>query len=331
MANALRLDFDAGPLAEIVSALKTDFVVLGLGLQEKLPPQLDCLPQNTQHLVREFGARARLLGVRGADTERWLHAVGVNNAVALGCPSLFVYPQNIVSLRPPELHNGVTCLTSGYIHKPGKRANISFRLFEGNRAHYVMQTELYAMRAELEVYADVYNDATGLVNKSHLDPLFLRMHDCTPPFLSYRWFMDPSAWRCFASTADFYLGERFHGGVAAIQAGVPAAFIVADTRMSELVNFFQLPRIDYDDCEKTDLMTIVDDRLNADSIAMFVDSYRTRFAKLRQTLSEAGLNLAVGFADESFVGTQEHSRLPILHGGFEAVRRRIRGAIGPRF
>ncbi|WP_392342680.1 polysaccharide pyruvyl transferase family protein (plasmid) [Phaeobacter sp. BS23] len=39
---------------------------------------------------------------------------------------------------------------------------------------------------------------------------------------------------------DVYIGDRFHGGVAALQAGQPTIFLKHDNRVAELTEHFGL-------------------------------------------------------------------------------------------
>lgn len=67
MANAIRKDFDLGNLADAVSALETDFMVFGIGMQDSLPPTLSTLPEGSQRLLRMFDQKALIFGVRGKE------------------------------------------------------------------------------------------------------------------------------------------------------------------------------------------------------------------------------------------------------------------------
>lgn len=77
MANAIRPDYDPGAFTEIVEALRTDFVVLGLGKQQIMPVRAEALRPGMRRLLRIFEERAQLLGVRGFETEQWLRGIGI--------------------------------------------------------------------------------------------------------------------------------------------------------------------------------------------------------------------------------------------------------------
>lgn len=65
---------------------------------------------------------------------------------------------------------------------------------------------------------------------------FLRAH--------FKKFYDPDAWVAWIKDHyDFAFGTRFHGNMAALQAGVPALWLVHDMRTRELCEHLQLPNM----------------------------------------------------------------------------------------
>jgi hypothetical protein len=297
MANYIKPGKDPGVITKIIDMLEVDFIVLGLGMQEAMPYDLDLLHPNLARLLFLCNEKAKVFSVRGEKTEHWLKKVGLDKAIALGCPSLFVYPQNIMNLTPPDPEKVRTALTGGYISDRAPRSYAIVSLFEDFKAHYVMQQEMFVLKEFFEHVDSLYNDATGEVEKELLNIVLENIHGKKMPFESYRWFQDPHAWRVFASQADFYLGDRFHGGVAALQAGVPSLIIAEDLRVHELTDFFKIPNITFKEIHKTSVKELVAKYLSAEKIQQLRQTYYERFLSFKEVMCKNGIQLAVSIED----------------------------------
>lgn len=294
-ANALRPNLNPGCTAKVLEGLTKPFLLLGLGLQNPLPTSTSALHPNLIELLDVCNRKACLFGVRGFDTEGWLKSVGYGRAQALGCPSMFVYPQNILGIRAVDPARVRTGVTGGYLSARIPRATILINLFKGIeiQSHYVMQEEMANWRAEgiIQSAANIFNDATGEVNEAIVDQILGRIHDEKMPFKSYRWFQEPSAWRAFVSCCDFYLGDRLHGGVAALQAGTPAVLMANDRRVFELGEFFGMPMVSVADAEWMTVQEILADQLSRTKLESFKETYAARFRNFRTALRDCGLSV----------------------------------------
>jgi hypothetical protein len=56
-----------------------------------------------------------------------------------------------------------------------------------------------------------------------------------------RYFTNYQNWKTFLGGMDFVFGARMHGLTPAVQSGIPAHFIVHDSRVREMCEFFKLP------------------------------------------------------------------------------------------
>lgn len=292
-ANAIRPGVDHDVMADILDALKTEFIVLGLGMQKIIPADLDQLHPNLKRFLQVIDKKASLIGVRGHSTENWLKSVGLTKAKALGCPSLYVYPENILKLRSIDATSAKRFLTGGYIQGKESRSSNLIKMFRGHDAHYIMQDELNALKRHIHPDANIYNDANGEVNKSTLNELLEAIHSTTMPFSSYRWFQDPNAWRAFNSGFDLFLGDRFHGGVAALQAGVPAIMIKNDLRVDELTSFFGIPSITGADVKHTEIRDMICELVSTAQLEQFKGVYRQRLADLSSSFKEIDTELTI--------------------------------------
>jgi len=293
MANAIRTGFNPGVFTKIIESLEMDFIFLGLGMQESLSPSLDHLHPNLIQFLNLSNKKAKIFAVRGFKTEQWLKNLGFQNAIALGCPSLFVYPQNILNLSTPDPNEVQSAVTGGYINAKGNRAQAIISLFENFTAHYVMQSEMFALRKYFADSKHLYNDATGEINKELLNIVLEKIHNKRMPFTSYRWFQDPSAWRVFVSQMDFYLGDRFHGGVAALQAGVPAIIIAEDQRVIEMTDFFQIPSVSINEVQTSNVKDLVKKYLSREKIQQLRVTYLEKFANFREVMRKNDVQLTV--------------------------------------
>ncbi len=245
-ANLIRPNFNPGCVAKTLDALTIEFVVLGMGMQNPLPPSVNSLHPNLIELLDVCNKKSAVFGVRGLETKAWLEAVGFGNATALGCPSLYVYPQNILDMLPPDPLQVQTALTGGYISARIPRSISLIDIFKNFETHYVMQDEMDELKEKIilnNLNENLYNDASGELNKIAVESILKEIHYRDLPFKSYRWFQDPNAWRMFAAQQDIYIGDRLHGGVVALQAGIPSIFISEDQRVDEVADFFSIPKV----------------------------------------------------------------------------------------
>lgn len=302
-ANAVRPNVNPGCTAEVLDRLRCEFVVLGMGMQNPLPPSTEGLHPNLLALLGVCNRKASVFGVRGDATEAWLKSVGFDRAKALGCPSFFVYPKNILSLVAPDPAKVKSAVTAGYIYGKVPRSSALVRLFDGFDAHYVMQEEVPILMQQGLLGDDpyLYNDATGELHKETIENVLEHVHRRKMPFSSYRWFQSPDAWRAFVSGFDFYLGDRLHGGVAALQTGVPALMMVEDQRVAEIADFFALPRFSINEVRQDSLREIVAERLNGQAVSMMKEAYLQRLVEFESTFKAMGLSLepSISFAAAS--------------------------------
>jgi hypothetical protein len=293
-ANIIRAGIRHESTADLLDRLTCDFIVLGVGVQDGLAVDLRKLDPSLVQLLDICNRKARIFGVRGELTQRWLYAAGFRNSTVLGCPSLFVYPENILSVTPPTLSPGSRVLTGGYLAARTRRSSALVGLFRGvKQAHYVMQEEMEDLRRR-GVFAHttrIFNEATGEVDFGVMTRVFSVIHDERMPFRSYRWFQSPEAWRAFASGFDVCVSDRLHGAVAALQSGVPTLLIADDDRVREIADLFSIPSASVADIEGSQLGDLVASRLNRDAIEAFKARYRIAFDRFSNALMAVGIPL----------------------------------------
>jgi hypothetical protein len=299
-ANAIRPNLNPGATANVLDGLSIDFIVLGMGMQNPLPPNKDLLHPNLIQLLDVCNRKARVFGVRGLDTLNWLRSVGYDRANSLGCPSMYVYPRNILNISSPDPAHTTSAVTGGYINGRVPRSSAIIDLFKNFDAHYVMQEEIATWKQQglITDACGIYNDATGELDRMLMNRILEDIHDESMPFKSYRWFQDPNTWRMFASQCDFYLGDRLHGGIASMQAGVPSILMTEDRRVTEIADFFGIPKITVSEAESMSLTEVISEKLSPASVEAFKQTYYERFCQFQNTFHEAGIPLTVSVSDK---------------------------------
>jgi hypothetical protein len=304
-------------LAAVVRRLEIPVFVFGMGLQEELPVDSGAIPAPLFDLLRAFDERATIFGVRGATTEHWLHALGLKNARALGCPSLYVYPRNVLAIEPPAITARSRIGSAGRLHGGMKRADrcdLLYAVARSFRADYVFQNDIFALfRRHPDL--PVFDDATGLVDREAVRAETERGIGDPSPFHGHYFFRDTNRWRMFAHMRDAYVGDRFHGGVVFLQAGRPALFLQADARVSELAAFFDLPTLRVDEARRGNLVPQVAERLSAEAIGRLQETYRRRLAEFVEVCEAAGL----AFADQVSVDMALGRPPRPVPGGYDAT------------
>lgn len=279
-------------LAEITDAINIPLYVFGMGMQNPLTSANDIKPE-LLNFLKKINEKAQIFGVRGSNTERFLKSIGCSEAIALGCPSLYVYPDNILNIKPLQQTLGLNISTAGYLdrkHLLGyqpERFEALQKIAHTYQASYVFQNDLYTLH-ELENVASLYNDADGSCDPKILHPYF-GSFGYEVAINDFRFFRDPRAWRQFASSKDCFIGDRFHGGVTSLQSGRPALFLVHDLRVQELTDHFALPNITIEKLLDDDLYATVQNAFGTQKIQEMHEVYSERLNQYLSLTARCGL------------------------------------------
>jgi len=295
MSNIIRAGASEGEIGALVEELKCDVYCVGAGLQDDIPADLSLLEPDLQHLLRVLNDKARLLGVRGHQTERWLRAAGISRAQAIGCPSMFVYPRNISTLRPPKKIDRI--ISAGHMtpsdmaSKTSSRARDLLKAFDGVKASYVFQGEIRNFKA-IAGKLFVYDEATSRLNATVVSNAIRKASGLESPFSTYYSFNEVGAWRQACLRYNAYVGDRIHGGVAAMQAGVPALVLYQDARVAELVDYHGIPSCHLSDFARLGCRAAVEQHLQQDAFEKFRNKYLAALRVFSDAISASGLRLA---------------------------------------
>lgn len=294
-ANLFRSDFAADIEARVLERIEVPIVILGAGIQRVA--DLDtALPPGTQRLIALLAERDALVLTRGDATASFLKSNGVRRAVASGCPSMFYLPNNIrrawrkaLTFRATENSNIVFSGYLGHESHFNTPRDINALVPPGRACSYVLQDEMLHWNLSIDG-ADgdpVWNPADGRIDAS---TTFLHQEKIRAD-LSLHCFFDPVQWRAWLSRSDFALQRRFHGSIAALQAGTPSLMIAIDDRMKEMLGFIGFPFIEPNEwIEQLDKRGYLNARLEAIDLAAVLGRYDEREAAFRVLLRDAGLS-----------------------------------------
>ncbi|WP_368413472.1 hypothetical protein, partial [Dongia sp.] len=94
---------------------------------------------------------------------------------------------------------------------------------------------------------------------------------------------------------DVFIGDRFHGGVAALQVGLPTAILFKDLRVKELSEFFGVPHTTVDKACTMGIEAFMAEFMSEQRINAFLETYRLRLKNFHRHLTEAGLAMTENY------------------------------------
>lgn len=297
MANFIRPNHDGAALFSALKPLagRVKVIILGAGLQGTHP--LSAMTQGNRDLLSFMNDDAAIFGVRGERTAEWLRDNGFGNCTVLGCPSLFSFPDSILSLdygAAAAAGAKAHVMTAGHLNFHGKRLDRRGRAllaaFRDIRASYVMQDEFFSYPELLDL-PGLYSEGRCEVSARAVNDYLAQRTGLDAPFERYFYFSDSGSWRQAARWHDVFIGDRFHGGVAALQAGVPAIFLAHDNRVAELTEYFDLPAMSAQAFAKAGLTRALSDTFTAEAEERMKATYRLRHAHYADVLGRQGITI----------------------------------------
>ena len=297
-ANFIRPETDFPQEAKFFGALKVPRVLVGAGIQDIPQDGVLALKPSLRRFLEIANADFAVFGTRGTVTADVLHAMGLTRAEPLGCPSFYAFPQKVLGVVPPDLDAPASILTAGHASKrggPGARYQTMAHLLRPfaaqARIDYVIQNELFFGEAA-DQPAGFYDPVTKELAPDWVRDRFFSAAGPGAVVPRMHFFADTSSWRMFAAQHEFYVGDRIHGAVIALQAGRPAAVVYKDARVRELAERIGLPGIALKDITAETGPSLLRTALGETSLARFRDTYAQALASFHHRLAAAGLALA---------------------------------------
>ncbi len=236
MADAFRDDFVPmlDEYTKLIKLLKIPVVVIGIGLRAKIDeaPTIDRpFDANAYNFVKEVLNHSSLIGLRGRNTGKYLEKLGFKedrDFTPIGCPSLYTYGTAVSTRIPGKIENLVINTNT---LAPREVSDFIINSALKTKDYWLVQQKYYEMR-------DMFVGNHTFIGRKTVEHVF---DEETFSRLNHedkiRYFFNVPEWLAFMKDKDLFLGNRFHGSVAAILAGTPHVFISFDARTKELIDF----------------------------------------------------------------------------------------------
>lgn len=243
--------YDLGGAADFIEFMDKPVLIFGLGAQAPSFKNIE-LEKGTIRFLKVISERAVSIGVRGQFTAEQIERHGINNVQVLGCPT-FMRKHDVPTIKHgDELERiGITLTRQAkgiygnneehirlvhnqLLENAARLSNQSFLISQGEKEEYLIsQREEGADQAVDDILKYLHFDQNDKRTKPVRD-LYLKRTVA---------FSNMKDWEAFSKSLDFILGFRLHGNIVALHQGVPAVFITCDSRVQEIVDFWNLPYV----------------------------------------------------------------------------------------
>ncbi|MFT5781075.1 MAG: hypothetical protein ACI9EB_000435 [Pseudomonas sp.] len=200
-----------------------------------------CLPEYIVDYLRAVSEQSVSIGTRGEYTAQVIRNLGIDNVEVVGCPSLFVngpeLPLSLLAKKPFEMLREVAM---GYSNNTLNSETLIAPMLQlaAERGYYFVEQH-FSLLAKL-LYWPQELKASDLEVGHHLYQGLEQVSRLLQQ-RRVRYFTNYQLWDEFCHGLDFMFGSRLHGGVMAINAGVPSYFISQDARVREVCELYRLP------------------------------------------------------------------------------------------
>ena len=260
--------------------------LIGLGAQNSskcnTPKELvRALNRNNIRFLKTIAERAVSLGVRGEFTAACLEELGIYNVRIIGCPSLYFAMDGKFQLRCKPTDEKVVFCVSGGNRMESKIVELGMQ----QNASWVMQMGLEFNEWIPKPIKIPVSPALGAFPEINIEPSKLQEYQQTNASM----FFTMQEWDDYLQRNQFTFsfGSRFHGNVAALRNGIPALFIVHDSRTKELVETMHLPHIGYNELNQ---VRSIQDLVQACDYEDFQKNYHRLTKNYVDFLEENGLS-----------------------------------------
>lgn len=286
MSNFISPFSEVGYLCdEIEKRHISNIVMVGAGAQAYDYSEKITLSPGTMRFVHLLSERSRTIGVRGYFTAEILASLGIHNIEVIGCPTAFWHNKRPLK-SPRSLESlAVHCTPSGHYRD---KVGALFAHGLKHDARYIVQSERWIMPlidptvAEMRENLDT-DQTIAYYSANHADAYAIE--NWLKKSLIY---FDMSEWIKAMESFDFVYGSRFHGNMAAIQAGTPALNMPFDTRTRELCEYLNLPHIPL---VEFDAEMSLEHLLEAADFSVFEKTIGSRTLAYRTFLENNGLKV----------------------------------------
>lgn len=270
--------------SELISKVPFPIVPVGMGAQstkELNTPQklVNALPKSKVYAIKAMADRVKSIGIRGEFTAQCLDNMGIRNYRIIGCPSAYKYLcGEYKEIMLPTSDRVVCNITTG-----NKYESKLLKLGIENECDWIMQTanelpevcldEKNVSREKIErVFPEL--DIEGGMDRLYI---YSKKHG--------NMFCDIMKWYDFLeqNKFTFSFGSRFHGNMIALRTGIPALWVIHDSRTKELVETFSLPHLNY---EQLDIVKNIDELMDYCDYKAFYKKYKQQSKEYVKFLEE---------------------------------------------
>lgn len=221
--------------------------MIGLGAQ--LTPDLNTpkklvaeLSRAQKNALKELSSRTESIGIRGSITAECLEQMGIKNYRIIGCPSFYL---DDVGSRGHDRKAAADRICVSWGSVDYRKEQFVREFFRFN----VRQGDILLLQAMDDFPRTLYEGA--VLEKRHIGRCYPDMDISPLEIESYikkygHLFFDWDTWQDYLKKKQFTLsvGCRFHGNMMSYLAGIPALWIVHDSRTRELCEALALPNIE---------------------------------------------------------------------------------------
>ncbi len=290
-ANFIGKYQDLARYTSFVRKVEIPILILGLGLQYDLGDSECETSSATNEFLSLLADKNVAIAARGHLTESLLHKKGVRNVTVTGCPSNYISTEIsfgyeaiservLLNFQIDKKFQWILPLVANWVDSSGVRSFV-WQGFE-DPIDFLRNNKSYDMNL-LRAYCDLLKPGMSLDQfKKWL-------------FIHSNYFFDIREWLDYCSRFTLAIGTRFHGNLLAIQAGVPSIFIVHDLRTQEMVELFNLPKIQCNDVENGRTLEMILSRVNVD-MNPYLKKRQELGGKYFSLLRDAGILIEPRFA-----------------------------------
>ena len=265
----IREGYDFSYLNKTLDAIgDLSLIPISIGLQcDSMKPDFKLHPE-TVKVIKRISERC-VMGVRGNYTAEILRSYGIDNFKVIGCPSMYMNAVGL--LRVGTEKKSVSKVSANFetFHKMLDKPRTDFlRYCAENNFSFAEQTAASVSEKHIGDALLLKNIKAWLGKNSHC-------------------FFNINEWRSYIREFDLSMGARFHGNVIALWEGVPALFLVTDSRTRELCEHFSLPHIDIGDFDRS---KPIEYYYELADYSEFHKNYPKRLAEWKELLKMNGLS-----------------------------------------
>lgn len=208
-------------LNKFIKQIKKQVNVIGIGANCFTGYDIEIykrLPADLKDLLYTLADKANYIGVRGEFTANVLAKLGILNTKIIGCPTFYEMGSNHKIFKAKNINEKDIVLTNMY--KLG-----------------CLGISSVVLQSEEDIMDAVFGNPVRFFQKDAKYDSFWEMYIKG----GFKFFTSIHIWKEFLKKFKFAVGCRVHGGILAVNSGVPAVCLNADMRCQEMCDVLKIP------------------------------------------------------------------------------------------